>query len=163
TSFGQTDVPAGTTTYTLSTVAGPERLIAEELVGGRPIKLATIDATVVDGATQNFDLAAGFAPVTHALTASAALGSASLSYRDARGFGFGGIRSRAGPGHLVARCPRGKAGQRSQPVAGVHRRWQRHERDPVLQEPGRSDDHVSGRDPARPAAHRDGDAVSQRP
>lgn len=84
--FGQTDVPAGTTTYTLGTLAGPERLIAEELVGMRPIKLATVDTNVTDGATVNFDLAAGFAPVTKAVSANAPIGAVSVTYRDAKNF-----------------------------------------------------------------------------
>jgi hypothetical protein len=53
--FGVTDVPAGTTTYAASTLVGSQRLIAEELVNGRPVKLATNDANVVDSATLNFD------------------------------------------------------------------------------------------------------------
>jgi hypothetical protein len=76
--FGSADVPAGTTTYTLSTLAGPEKLFAEELVNARPVKLAAVDASVIDGATVSFDLAAGF-------TASTAIGGASLTYRDAHG------------------------------------------------------------------------------
>ncbi len=84
-SFDTADVPAGTTTYALASTAGPQKLIADELVNARPVKLAMVDANVVDGATANFDLAAGFAPVTHAITASAGIGGASLSYRDAHG------------------------------------------------------------------------------
>jgi hypothetical protein len=84
--FDYTDVPAGTTTYALATEVGPERLFAEELVDLRPVKLAPLDATVTDNATVNFDLAAGFAPVTHALSASTGIATASLSYRDVHGF-----------------------------------------------------------------------------
>jgi len=80
------DLPAGTTTYTLSTTPGPERLIAEELVGNRPVKLAVADITAVDGGTQNFDLAAGFVPVTKSLSSNGGtIGNASLSYRDVHG------------------------------------------------------------------------------
>ena len=82
--FDQADVAAGTTAYTLSTFVGAERLIAEDLVNMRPVKLATVDGTVADGATVNFDLATGFAPVTHALT-GAGITSADLGYRDAHG------------------------------------------------------------------------------
>jgi hypothetical protein len=82
---GSADVPARTTTYTLPTLVGPQRLFAEELVDMRPVKLATVDATVTDGEQVNFDLGAGFAPVTRALTASAATAAVSLYYRDAHG------------------------------------------------------------------------------
>ena len=83
--FQETDVPAGTTTYMLTTLAGSQTLIAEELVDKRPVKLARMDATVHDGAKVNFDLAAGFAPVTHALSVSGTISGASLSYRDVNG------------------------------------------------------------------------------
>jgi len=86
--FDFVDVPAGMTTYSLPTTAGPAKLFAEELVNKRPIKLAAVDATVIDGATVNFNLAAGFAPVTHSLVSSAPLTSASLSYRDIHGIDF---------------------------------------------------------------------------
>lgn len=82
--FDEADEPAGTTTYTLSTVAGAQRLFAEDLVDMRPVKLAAVDTTVADGATVNFDLSAGFAPVTVAL-AGTGLASAELGYRDAHG------------------------------------------------------------------------------
>ncbi len=82
--FDETDLPAGMTAYTLSTFVGAERLIAEDLVDMRPVKLATVDGTVADGATVNFDLSTGFAPVTHALSGTGIM-SASLGYRDAHG------------------------------------------------------------------------------
>ena len=80
--FDFVDVPAGTTAYSLPTVAGPSKLFGEELVGDRPVTYATVDTTVTDGATVNFDLASGFAPVTHTLSANGAITGASLSYRD---------------------------------------------------------------------------------
>jgi hypothetical protein len=82
--FDEADVPAGTTAYTLSTFVGAERLIAEDLVNMRPVKLATVDGTVADGATVNFDLSTGFAPVTHALSGNG-ITAATLGYRDAHG------------------------------------------------------------------------------
>lgn len=83
--FDFVDVPAGTATYSLPTVAGPSKVFAEEMetVGERPVKLATVDTTVADGATVNFDLATGFAPETHTLSANGPINGASLSYRDA--------------------------------------------------------------------------------
>jgi hypothetical protein len=80
--FDTVDLPAGMTTYTLPTTAGPSRLFAEELVNDRPIKIALIDTTVTDSGHVNFDLATGFAPVTHTLSANGMLLSESLSYRD---------------------------------------------------------------------------------
>ena len=82
--FDEADVPAGMTAYTLATEAGAQRLIAEDLVNMRPVKLATVDGNVTDGATINFDLAAGFAPATQMMTGTGIAG-ASLSYRDAHG------------------------------------------------------------------------------
>ncbi len=84
--FDALDLPAGTTTYSFPTSAGPTRLFAEELVGDRPVKLAMVDTTVVDGATINFDLGSGFAPVTHAVTANRTIAAASLTYRDVQTF-----------------------------------------------------------------------------
>ncbi|MEO7736335.1 MAG: hypothetical protein ABIY55_35585, partial [Kofleriaceae bacterium] len=43
------------------------------------------DANVVDGANVNFDLAAGFAPVTHTLTANGTIAGAQLGFRDIHG------------------------------------------------------------------------------
>jgi len=87
-SFDFVDVAAGTTTYSLPTSAGPSRMFAEELVNKRPIKIVDVDTTVTDGATVNFNLANGFAPVTHALAANTTLSGASLSYRDIHGIAF---------------------------------------------------------------------------
>ena len=80
--FDSVDVPAGTTTYTLPTTAGPSKLFGEEMVDNRPVTFATADTTVADGATVNLDLATGFAPETHTLTANGPINGASLSYRD---------------------------------------------------------------------------------
>jgi len=82
--FDEGDLPAGMTAYTLSTFVGAERLIAEDLVNMRPVKLAIVDGTVSDGATVNFDLSTGFTPVTHALSGTG-ITFASLGYRDAHG------------------------------------------------------------------------------
>ena len=49
----------------------------------RPIKLAIADITAVDGGTQNFDLAAGFVPVTKAVSGN--IGGGSVYYRDVNG------------------------------------------------------------------------------
>jgi hypothetical protein len=83
--FDIIDVAAGTTTYSLPTSAGPTRMFAEELVNSRPIKIVGVDTTVTNGGTVNFNLASGFAPQTHALTANATLAGASLAYRDIHG------------------------------------------------------------------------------
>lgn len=80
--FDFIDAPAGTTTYSLPTTAGPSKLFGEELVNDRPVKLTTVDTTVADGATVNFDLATGFAPETHTLSANGPINGASLSYRN---------------------------------------------------------------------------------
>src|SRR5205823_7355470 len=76
-----------TSTYNFSTYAGTERLIAEDLANMRPVKLATADVTVADGANVNFDFGTGFAPVTHALS-GAGITTASASYRDAHGITY---------------------------------------------------------------------------
>lgn len=82
--FDQVDLPAGTTSYTLGTTSsGPSTLFAEQLdASSRPVKLATVNATVTDGATINFDLGTGVAPAGYAVTASGAIASSSLAYRD---------------------------------------------------------------------------------
>jgi hypothetical protein len=75
------DLAAGTTAYTLPTSAGPSRVFAEELVNNRPIKIVSIDTTVTDGGTVDLNLASGYMPLTHTVSANSSLLSASLSYR----------------------------------------------------------------------------------
>jgi hypothetical protein len=105
--FDQADVPAGMTAYTLSTFVGAERLIAEDLVNMRPVKLATVDATVADAATVNFDLSTGFAPVTHALSGNG-IAAANLGYRDAHGIAI--IDRAASPFDTFRAIPADKLG-----------------------------------------------------
>lgn len=83
--YGSSDLPSGTTSYSLSTYAGPGKLIAEELIDGRSIKLAMVAANLADGSKIDFDLSGGFAPVTRTITTNVPLAFAATGFRDAHG------------------------------------------------------------------------------